>query len=303
MGWSQPPRLGFGEAPETKTDCDSTSLWGEVFCPQSRPTRDQRPSLRLQGHKQRTGSWQPGLPESQGRGLHLNLAPRAVHAVSRTAVGVQDFYGENTSCSLTLLSGTRGDATTASSQSESMRNSAHHNLGFRPKSHGEKTPPTFVPQWLSLLGVSGAPLLGAAHPPPPSAPQPLLTASGLSPTPGPEKPQPGFFRMTPRWSHDTPGCRMWGLEHMMQATVGRDGAAGGGSSNLNWRLLPPELPTGSPAPHKGLIHREVTSVPRGGRERKGGRPGPPGPFFSGEWGAVCSYQGQGRGSSCPGGSG
>lgn len=42
---------------------------------------------------------------------------------------------------------------------------------------------------------------------------------------------------------------------------------------MNWRLLPPELPTGSPAPHKGLIQREVTSVPlRGGRKGKGGRP-------------------------------
>lgn len=66
---------------------------------------------------------------------------------------------------------------------------------------------------------------------------------------------------------------MLGLEHMMPAMLGRDGAAGGGSSNSNWRLLPPELPTGGPAPHKGLIQREVTSVPlRGGRKGKGGRP-------------------------------
>lgn len=57
---------------------------------------------------------------------------------------------------------------------------------------------------------------------------------------------------------------------------------------MNWRLLPPELPTGSPAPHKGLIQREVTSVPRGGRERKGGRPEPPGPSFSGGGGLLAA---------------
>lgn len=80
---------------------------------------------------------------------------------------------------------------------------------------------------------------------------------------------------------------MLGLEHMMPAMLGRDGAAGGGSSNLNWRLLPPELPTGSSAPHKSLIQREVTSVPlRGGRKTRAG--------------AVRSSQGQGGGAAAQG---
>lgn len=59
-----------------------------------------------------------------------------------------------------------------------------------------------------------------------------------------------------------------GLEHRTLAQLSRDGAAAGGSLNLNGEALRPELPTGNPALHKGLIQREVTSVPRGGRERK-----------------------------------
>lgn len=59
-----------------------------------------------------------------------------------------------------------------------------------------------------------------------------------------------------------------GLEHRTLAQLGRDGAAVGRSLNLNGEALPPELPTGNPALHKGLIQREVTSVLRGGRERK-----------------------------------
>lgn len=40
-----------------------------------------------------------------------------------------------------------------------------------------------------------------------------------------------------------------------------------GVGSSNWWLLSPELPKGSPASHKGLIQREVTSVLRG-REGK-----------------------------------
>lgn len=96
---------------------------------------------------------------------------------------------------------------------------------------------------------------------------------------------------------------MLGLEGRMPARLGRDGAAEGGSSNLNWWLLPPELPTGSPAPHKSLIQREVTSVPRGGREGKGGRAESLWPSFRGGGGQSVSGQGQGRGNSCSGVSG
>ena len=36
---------------------------------------------------------------------------------------------------------------------------------------------------------------------------------------------------------------MLGLEHMRPTGLGRDEAVGGGSSDLNWWLLPPQLPT------------------------------------------------------------
>lgn len=66
------------------------------------------------------------------------------------------------------------------------------------------------------------------------------------------------------------------VEHRTLAQLSRNGAAAGGSLNLNGEALPPELPTGNPALHKGLIQREVTSVLRGGGgEEEQGLSGPP----------------------------
>ena len=145
---------------------------------------------------------------------------------------------------------------------------ALQSLRFLPKSlEGKKkqqtiqvSSPVAVP-----AGSMGSPPR-AKHSRPPSGPQLLLTASVLSPIWSPGKPLAWVFRDGPAFKHSSggpttyPGCPL--------AQLGRDGAAAGGSLNLNGEALPPELPTGNPALHKGLIQREVTSVPRGGRERK-----------------------------------
>lgn len=74
-----------------------------------------------------------------------------------------------------------------------------------------------------------------------------------------------------------------------------------GVGSSNWWLLSPELPKGSPASHKGLIQREVTSVLRGreGKEEEQSLLASPGGGVC-VWGGgqFASSQEQGSGNSC-----
>lgn len=81
-----------------------------------------------------------------------------------------------------------------------------------------------------------------------------------------------------------------GLEHMVLARMGRDRAAVGGSSSLNGRLLPPELPAGNPAPQKP--DSEGGDLSAEGREGAEGRK---------SRASLALLQRQGRGNSCSGG--
>lgn len=69
-----------------------------------------------------------------------------------------------------------------------------------------------------------------------------------------------------------------------------------GVGSSNWWLLSPELPKGSPASHKGLIQREVTSVLRGreGKEEEQSLLASPGGGVCVCGGAICKQPGTGK---------
>lgn len=126
---------------------------------------------------------------------------------------------------------------------------------------------------VSLQGQWG-PLPRAKHPHPPSGPTTATHGFCAQPHLEPRKtPGLGFsgwpcFQAFLWGPHNISQVSDVDVEHRTLAQLSRNGAAAGGSLNLNGEALPPELPTGNPALHKGLIQREVTSVLTGVGERK-----------------------------------